>query len=262
MCANTKESAGEKFYLQNRKNKVTFIATHTDNGNFEKLYLQLREKEGRIYTDEEVPALPEITETNPHHTEWQMRKQSCQRLTSYLQKKQQALKILEVGCGNGWLSHRLSTIPGSKIIGADINFIEIQQAAKVFRDIPNLHFVYSNIESEMFEERQFDIILFAASIQYFPSLPEIIAKSMKLLKPNGEIHIIDSHFYQLSELSAARQRSLLYYESAGFPEMANFYFHHCLDDIEHYNYSLLYDPNNLFNKFLRNKSPFPWILIQ
>jgi ubiquinone/menaquinone biosynthesis C-methylase UbiE len=241
---------------------VTGRANDIIPGDFEKLYLQLREKEGRVYTDEEVYALPEIGETHPHYNEWEVRKQSSHRLISYLQKKQQALKILEVGCGNGWLSHRLSAIRGSQVISSDINFTEIQQAARVFQNISNLHFIYADIESEMFGEKQFDVIVFAASIQYFSSLPGIISKAMKLLKPNGEIHIIDSHFYQLPELSAARQRSLLYYEAAGFPEMVKWYFHHCLDDIQHYDYALLYDPNSLFNKFLRNKNPFPWIRIQ
>jgi ubiquinone/menaquinone biosynthesis C-methylase UbiE len=230
--------------------------------DFEKLYIQLREKEGRVYADEEVATLPDTSETHPHYSEWQMRRQSSERLISYLQKKQEPLKILEIGCGNGWLSHRLSAIKGSKVIGADINFTEIQQAARVFQEISNLHFIYGDIQSGIFEKKQFDVIVFAASIQYFPSLSAIISQSKRLLNPNGEIHIIDSYFYALSELSAARQRSFLYYEAAGFPEMINWYSHHCFDDLELYNHSLLYDPNSLFNKFLRNKNPFPWICIQ
>jgi ubiquinone/menaquinone biosynthesis C-methylase UbiE len=241
---------------------VITSAVHTISGDFEKLYIQLREKEGRVYTNEEVATLPEIAEAHPHYSEWQLRKQSCQKLISYLQKKQQPLKILEIGCGNGWLSHQLAAIPRNKVIGTDINFAELQQAANVFHDTPNLHFIYSNIESGVFEEGHFDIIVFAASIQYFPSLNEITRQSLKLLKPKGEIHIIDSHFYPLSELSAAKQRSLLYFEPAGFPEMANWYFHHSLDDLEQYNYSMLYDPDSLFTRFLRNKNPFPWIRIQ
>jgi ubiquinone/menaquinone biosynthesis C-methylase UbiE len=241
---------------------VNPLVDHTINNDFETLYLQLREKERRIYSDEELLNLPEIAETHPHHAEWQMRKESAQRLVNYLQKKQRPLKILEVGCGNGWLSHRVSAVPQSKVIGADINFSEIQQAANTFQHVPNLHFIYSSIDADTFEEKQFDVIVFAASIQYFPSLPRIINETLKLLRPNGEIHILDSHFYSQSELNAARQRSLLYFEAAGFPAMMDWYFHHCLDDIRHHHYTLLYDPASLFTKFSRNKNPFPWILIQ
>lgn len=231
-------------------------------GDFEKLYIRLREKEGRIYTDEEVAQLPAIAAAHPHYKEWQIREESSDKIIDYLKKRKQSTDILEPGCGNGWFSHRLSTIPGSKVIGTDINFTEIQQAARVFHDIPNLHFIYGYAESGIFEDRQFDSIVFAASIQYFPSLKGIINSSLKLLKPNGEIHIIDSHFYSLAELGAAKQRSLLYYQAAGFPELADWYFHHNLDDLDGYNYSVLYDPESLFNRFLRNKHPFPWICIQ
>jgi len=241
---------------------VTNSDTHIISGDFEKLYMQLREKEGRVYSDKEVVTLPDLYETHPHYSEWRMRKQSCQKLISYLHKQQTPLKILEVGCGNGWLAHQLADVPGSKVIGTDINFTELQQAAKVFKELPNLHFIYTDIESGLFEERQFDIIVFAASIQYFSSLNKIIGESMRLLKPNGEIHIIDSHFYSLTELNAAKQRSLLYYQSAGFPELADWYFHHSFDELRQFDYSTLYDPQSVFNRFLQNKNPFPWIRIQ
>lgn len=240
---------------------MTSSDTHIISGDFENLYIQLRKNEGRVYTDEEVATLPEISEAHPHYNEWQLRRQSCRKLISHLQKKQQPLKILEIGCGNGWLSHHLSAIHGSKVIGTDINFTELQQAAKVFQDIPNLHFIYGDIESGLFEESQFDRIVFAASIQYFSSLNKIITESLKLLKSNGELHIIDSHFYSMAELNAAKQRSLLYYQAAGFPELADWYFHHRLDDLRQFDYSTLYDPHSVFNRFLQNKNPFPWILI-
>jgi 2-polyprenyl-3-methyl-5-hydroxy-6-metoxy-1,4-benzoquinol methylase len=247
---------------------MTIFTNNTVQGDFEKRYTQLRQKEGRIYTDEEVGQLPEIAKTHPHYKEWQVRKKSCGRLIGYLQKKQsaisneQSLRILEVGCGNGWLSHRLSSISGSKVLGSDINFSELQQAGRVFYNIPNLHFIYSNTESDVFEDKQFEVIIFAASIQYFASLAETMRKTFRLLKPGGEIHIIDSPFYSTAELGAAKQRSVLYYESIGFPEMANSYFHHSLDGLAVFNHSLLYDPTSLSNRFLPNKTIFYWIRIQ
>jgi ubiquinone/menaquinone biosynthesis C-methylase UbiE len=230
--------------------------------DFEKNYIPLRQQEGRIYTDEQVASLPEITGTHPHYEEWEMRKESSRKLIAYLEKGNHSKDILEIGCGNGWLSHQLAGLPGSRVIGADINFTEVQQAARVFQDVPNLHFIYGHAESGLFGEKQFDSIIFAASIQYFASLHKTLKSTLRLLKSNGEIHIIDSHFYPLSELGAARQRSLLYYQAAGFPEMVELYFHHSIDDLDKYNYSILYDPNSLFNKFLRNKNPFYWIRIR
>jgi ubiquinone/menaquinone biosynthesis C-methylase UbiE len=241
---------------------VKQIPENKSTEDFEALYIGLRKKEGRIYTDEQVCKLPSIADSHPHFKEWQLRKESTERLVTYLQKQNEPLKILEIGCGNGWLSQCLASIPGSHVTGTDINFTEVQQAARVFSGISNLHFIYSHAEQGLFDDAQFDTIVFAASIQYFPSVEAILNKVLRLVKPSGEIHIIDSHFYSLPDISAARQRSQLYFEAIGFPEMAKCYFHHPLDNLQSFNYSILYDPNSLFNRFLKNKHPFYWIHIK
>jgi len=232
------------------------------NWDFETIYTQLRQKERRIYTDEEVAQLPSISPTHIHFKEWLVRKHSSQKLVTYLKRKKKLLDILEIGCGNGWLSKKLSTIAGSRVIGTDVNFSEIQQAARVFQNIPNLHFIYVNPEASVFKEQKFDAIVFAASIQYFESLTETISHTLNLLKPGGEIHILDSAFYSLSELGPAKLRTRHYYESAGFPEMTAHYFHHRYEDLGKYNFSIRYEPQGLISKLLRNKNPFPWISIQ
>jgi SAM-dependent methyltransferase len=230
--------------------------------SFEERYLLLRKKENRLYTDEELGDLPAIDSGHPHADEWKMRERSAQRLINYLGKKQSPLKILDVGCGNGWLSSRLATIRGSVVIGTDVNFFELQQAARVFEERSNLHFIYGDIETGLFEEKQFDVIVFAASIQYFPSLKEIMQQALRLLKDDGELHIIDSPFYAEAEFEAAKGRSRLYYQAMGFPEMADWYFHHDSASLSDFNHVVLYEPGGLINKFSRNKNPFPWIRIR
>ena len=229
--------------------------------NFETLYIQLREKEGRIYSDEEVMRLPDISVAHQHYKEWQLRKQSLQRLIEHLKNKKSPLEILEIGCGNGWLSHRLAAIDGAAVTGSDINLAEIQQASRVFENISNLDFIYGDLESNL-KEKKFDTIIFAASIQYFASPEKIIQKALRLLKPKGEIHIIDSHFYSMEELSGAIERSKQYFETVGFPEMNRHYFHHTLDSLAGFNYRMFYNPNSLFTRFLKNRNPFYWIQIQ
>jgi ubiquinone/menaquinone biosynthesis C-methylase UbiE len=141
---------------------------------FEQTYLALRLKERRMCSDSEVMFLPDITIDNPHYAEWQLRKESSARLIKYFEKKQKRFSLLEVGCGNGWLSHRLSSIAGCEVTGTDINLTELQQAERVFSNIPHLRFVYGCIESENLVAKKFDFIVFAASIQYFSSFSTII----------------------------------------------------------------------------------------
>ena len=217
--------------------------------------------EHRVYTDAEVSRLPECSGFHPHHEEWAMRELSAKKLLAYLQQKKSPLQILEVGCGNGWLCHQLSQLSRSRVTGLDVNFTELQQAARVFNNCRKLKFVYGDLRSGILDERQYDIILFAASIQYFKSLDGILELCLQHLKPAGEIHIIDSHFYPAGKTMQARQRSLEYYAALGFPEMSEHYFHHSIKELAQFNHSVLYNPSSWINRFSKHRLPFPWIRI-
>lgn len=229
--------------------------------NFEHEYIAVRQKENRLYTDDQVEWLPEIELDHPHHKEWQIRRNSCNKLTQYLSSKKTQLNILEVGCGNGWLCSQLSKIPGSNVAGVDINKTEVEQAKRVFGHIENLEFFHGEITDENTKNERFDVVVFAASIQYFPHLDEILGPALKLLNLFGEIHILDSHFYRSVELETARRRSADYYESIQLSEMSNHYFHHCVEELKAYNHKIFYNPDLLIYRFLKNKNPFPWICI-
>jgi ubiquinone/menaquinone biosynthesis C-methylase UbiE len=233
-----------------------------DNSLFEEQYIGLRRKENRIYTDNELATLPFVQPNNPHYKEWKIRQQSCKRLLKYMEKKQRPQKILEVGCGNGWLSHRLSSVSGAFVTGIDINAFELRQAARVFAGTAGIQFIYGSIDSPEIMNRHFDTIIFAASIQYFRSLTDTIHHSMKLLKPGGEIHLLDSHFYQPGELEPASKRTAAYYEELGFPEMAGQYFHHCINDLKPFRYHVHYRPSRLAGLLRLNNNPFPWVSIK
>jgi len=229
---------------------------------FEKKYITTRSLENRLYSDEEVILLPDIYPGHTHSMEWEFRKRSCRRLCRYFSTRRRPRNILEIGCGNGWLSHQLAGIPGTHVTGLDINFTELQQAARVFSDDPNLNFIHGDIRSGIIGDRQFDYILFAASIEYFPSLKKIVYLALSYLKTGGELHITDSRLYRPAEIEGAKRRTLAYYTSLGYPEMADFHFHHNLQDLRSFEHSRLYNPNSLGNRLLRKKEGLPWICIK
>jgi protein-L-isoaspartate O-methyltransferase len=231
--------------------------TRPDTG-FEKKYIACRSKERRMYSDEEVRHLPGCAASSLHYKEWMIRKASADRLCTYLENKKKALNILEIGCGNGWLAHRLSR---AKLIGLDINFTELQQAARVFNNCHKIKFMYGDLRSGILKDREFDIIVFAASIQYFPSLDEILELSLEHLGNLGEIHITDTMFYPSKEIAAAKKRSEAYFATLGLPEMADHYFHHSLQSLAPFNHTVMYDPHSLLNRFRNNRAPFHWIRI-
>jgi ubiquinone/menaquinone biosynthesis C-methylase UbiE len=230
--------------------------------DFGSTYHRLRQKEGRVYSDEEVAGLPDISATHQHYKEWQMRKFSCSKLAKHLSNYTRPLNILEVGCGNGWLSSKLAVIPNSHITGIDVNTEELLQAQRVFQNNTNLEFYKRSLQDGLLPGKRFDIIMFAASIQYFSSLKDVLQTTSGFLKSAGEIHILDSHFYKQSELASAKQRTDTYYHSIGFPEMSDHYFHHSFDELNSFDYTILYNPA-AFTLFLsKSKNPFPWICIK
>jgi SAM-dependent methyltransferase len=229
------------------------------------LYLSVREKEGRLYTDRDLIELPYLPRDHPLAQEWQARAVSSRMLKQHLARRGRPLTILELGCGNGWLSGQLASIPETRLWGLDLYSHELVQAARLFTE-PDLMFLAADIFSAPFPRSAFDVIVLASVIQYFPDLPALLADLRPLLKPMGEIHLIDSPLYEDNDLPAARLRTHIYYVSLGFPEMAEHYFHHPVSALDGSSPTWLYRPEKLRNRLIRRVagigSPFPWICLR
>jgi len=237
------------------------IASPVANEKFEEMYLALRIKEGRTYTDEQVYLLPDIQPGHTNEKEWAIRKRSSDRLINFLKKQQRGLNILEIGSGNGWLAAKLANIPHVKVTGLEPSRIETEQAQRVFKK-NNLNFITGSFNKQLFKERpKFDIIIFAASIQYFPIFKDIIEDAFALLNPDGCVHILDTNFYKKDEMQIAKERCQEYYNSLGFPLMGTNYFHHLQDDINCFKHQIMFNPRNLWNRIIRHHG-FYWLLLK
>lgn len=264
--------SGVHFGMENAK--VHFLSDPAHYREKERCYLEVRSREGRILRDEEVLLLPNTLESNPYAREWAMRRRSFSRLERYLARRSRGkyIRILDLGCGNGWMANRLAGREGREVWAVDLNAQELRQGARLFGR-GNLHFVYADLASPNgiredsvmpFRDKRFDFVILAASAQYFPDFPALISILRSILKPSGEIHITDSPFYgNEAERAAARQRTLEYYARVGVPEMADYYYHHLLRDAKDAGAKNL--NNQLIIKILQKMgllTPFPWLVLR
>jgi SAM-dependent methyltransferase len=231
-----------------------------NTNTFQENYLALRKLEGRVYSNEKVAQLPKLKRFDKHYKEWKVRGKSAERFIKYLKEDHSQSALLEIGCGNGWFSNKCAEVI-KFVVGTDVNSEELNQAISVFEKT-NLTFIETNIFDEKDFYNTFDLIVFNASIQYFENFDQLISTIRKFLKPSGEIHIIDSPFYDENQLEAAKKRSEEYFEKMGFSEMSCYYFHHKKSDLA--NFEALYSPNqSKIEKLLKGKdSPFSWYKIE
>lgn len=226
-------------------------------------YLALREVEGRLLPDPVVEQLPFVTNDHPQRAEWSVRKQSAERLAHTLAKKH-VRSILEIGCGNGWLTKYLRDTLGADCCGVDVNRKELEQAVRVFSREGAPAFACGDILSSGFDDCKADVIILASVIQYFADLPALLDRVIDQLNPGGEIHVIDSPVYPEHEVDLAKRRSQDYFGLSGHAAMHEYYHHHTWRSFERHGYAVLHDPSSAVGKIKRmfsQASPFPWVMV-
>ena len=187
------------------QNNIFYQKDLPRNNSFEEIYLKLRAKEHRVHSDDMVRNLPEINHDHPNKREWEMRKNTLKVLCRLLSTGRNT-NILELGCGNGWLSYNLAKSLNANLCAVDVNEKELRQGARVFSDQKNVCLVYANIFDSVFQPKKFDAIILGSSIQYFKNLKDLIASLFDLTKSSGTIYIADSPFYATQEKADAAKK--------------------------------------------------------
>lgn len=140
-----------------------------------------------IYSQENIPGyeryfryMKEIKkQKNP--LEYLFKKESIYfPVYDYLKNKPK-LKILEIGCGNGYLTYSLNSL-GHSASGIDISEEAIKSAKTNFGN----YFAVSDLKDYRPKEK-FDLIIATEVIEHLKNPSEFILQCLALLKENGEI---------------------------------------------------------------------------
>ena len=153
-------------------------------------YRRVRERDGyRSFTGADYVNLPYVRPQGVMADVWRVRQQSYDHLVTLLDKHSRT--ILDLGAGNGWLSHRLTKL-GHRLAAVDWLDDE-KDGLGAHRHYPvQFTCVQADFDMLPFATRQFDVVIFNASLHYGPDLTGSLSKAYKLVKPNGQIFLMDS----------------------------------------------------------------------
>lgn len=241
-------------YLPEAQNGVHYLTP--PKTAFEEVYIRLRTKEQRVHDDAFVKQLPLVSVTHPHANEWIVRQKTQERFCRFLASTDHPV-ILDIGCGNGWFTAKMAP-HASEILGIDVGTEELEQAARCF-GTETVKFACCN-DLGLLPEAYFDLITFNASVQYFEPTNIFWNSLFRLLKPSGEIHLLDSPIYKPVDQPAAKQRSASYFDQQQEPTAQSYYFHLTWNDLPA-QHKVRYNPPNRLLKLIKTDSPFPWVVI-
>jgi ubiquinone/menaquinone biosynthesis C-methylase UbiE len=110
-------------------------------------------------------------------------------LTSILKP---GIKVLDAGCGTGSISKDIATIVGvnGKVTGIDNTESFILSGKKSYQNVTNLELIHVDL-FDFNPEEKFDLIISARVLQWLSNPKEALLKMKSLLKPNGQISILD-----------------------------------------------------------------------
>jgi SAM-dependent methyltransferase len=191
-------------------------------------YQRIRAYEGRgSSSDDYYLAIPYRDLSGRNSWQWAIRA----RTFRYIERKilpgiitpaRPALRILDLGAGNGWMSYRLAK-QGHAPIAVDLmtNDQDGLEAAEHYKhSLPSL---FPRFQAELdnlpFADNQFDLVIFNASFHYSENYEKTMSEALRCTRKNGSVLIADTPWYA-DEHSGRRmleERCASFVTRYGFP---------------------------------------------
>lgn len=190
-------------------------------------YRYIRHAEGRgSDRSEYYCALPFSSRTDPLFAMWSMRAKTYRyfekRILELIEvQEKRPLDILDLGAGNCWLSHRLSS-RGHRPVAIDI-FSDERDGLRAARHYPN---AFPTIEGDFDQlplpSQSFDMAIFNASVHYSTDYIRTLSEIRRCLRPSGAVVILDSPLYRCHEYGVrmVKEKHAEFLRRYGFPSNA------------------------------------------
>jgi SAM-dependent methyltransferase len=186
-------------------------------------YETVRENERRGSNDSSYyRALPYLDLTGRWQKDWNIRARSFRALLKKVVKPmedsiQNPLKILDIGAGNGWLSHRLSQ-RGHLLAAVDLLTNEFDGLGAFTHYDTRWIPVQAEMNALPFASNQADLLIYNASFHYSTGYLDTLKEAVRVLNPNGTLVILDSPIYHhpSSGVQMVKEREAAFMQNYGF----------------------------------------------
>lgn len=106
--------------------------------------------------------------------------------------KNSDLRVLDAGCGMGWLSGELVK-RFKKIHACDSSTVLLNYAKEHF---PGVEYVSAHLQNRLpYADAGFDLIIASLTLHDLPNLESIYKEFQRILKPNGELIVVELNAY-------------------------------------------------------------------
>ena len=189
-------------------------------------YEAIRRAEGRISADTAYyRALPHFDLSGRMQADWRIRAASFDVFIAQvllpLERSVSPLTVLDLGAGNGWLSHHLSRRKHT-LFAVDLMTNDFDGLG-CFRYYEH-SFTPTQAEFEHlpFANASTDMVIFNASLHYAVDLPATLAEALRTLKPDGRLVVLDSPIYHDASSGAqmVKEREDQFLQQYGFASNA------------------------------------------
>jgi len=147
-------------------------------------------------------ALPYRDLSGRHVDVWRVRSISFQALLKEVvqplsQARNRALRILDCGAGNGWMSYRLA-LEGHDLLATDLRVDDADGlgACSWYMDAVTFEMAQATFEELPLCDGQVDLVIFGGSIHYSANYEETLTEALRVLRHDGQLVILDSPVYK------------------------------------------------------------------
>jgi SAM-dependent methyltransferase/uncharacterized protein YbaR (Trm112 family) len=160
-------------------------------------YSTVRRAEGRGSTDPGYYLrLPEPTDGDPLAWQWAIRRHTWDHVRDrVLPTLGPRLRVLDVGAGVGWLSHRLSEL-GHEPMAIDLLTDPLDGLGAATHFSPTWPRVRAEFDRLPLHDSCCDLVIYNASLHYSTDYVVTLGEAMRVLRPGGHLMILESPVYR------------------------------------------------------------------